>query len=151
MTLAQLFSHWQEVRAGLLATIDQFADDELTFVPFETSWPVGQIMLHIADAEEGWFRNVVTDELAEWPSDFLLARYPTRSAIKALLTSVHSHTETYLASLTLADMDRRVEMPWSEATLSQGWIIWHVLEHEIHHRGELSFALGLLGREGLDV
>ena len=31
------------------------------------------------------------------------------------------------------------------------WIIWHVLEHEIHHRGELSLALGLLGREGLDV
>jgi len=32
-----------------------------------------------------------------------------------------------------------------------GWIIWHVLEHEIHHRGELSLILGLLGREGLDV
>jgi uncharacterized damage-inducible protein DinB len=35
--------------------------------------------------------------------------------------------------------------------LSLGWIIWHVLEHEIHHRGELSLILGLLGREGLDV
>jgi uncharacterized damage-inducible protein DinB len=30
-------------------------------------------------------------------------------------------------------------------------IIWHVLEHEIHHRGELSILIGLLGREGLEV
>jgi uncharacterized damage-inducible protein DinB len=30
-------------------------------------------------------------------------------------------------------------------------VIWHVLEHEIHHRGELSLIHGLLGREGLDV
>jgi uncharacterized damage-inducible protein DinB len=26
-----------------------------------------------------------------------------------------------------------------------------VLEHEVHHRGELSLIHGLLGREGLDV
>ena len=31
------------------------------------------------------------------------------------------------------------------------WIFWHVLEHEIHHRGELSLITGILGREGLDV
>jgi uncharacterized damage-inducible protein DinB len=31
------------------------------------------------------------------------------------------------------------------------WIIWHVLEHVIHHRGELSLIHSLLGREGLDV
>ena len=36
-------------------------------------------------------------------------------------------------------------------TFSLQWIIWHVLEHEIHHRGELSFILGTLGRTGLDV
>ncbi len=31
------------------------------------------------------------------------------------------------------------------------WIFWHVLEHEIHHRGELSLILGFLGKQGLDV
>jgi uncharacterized damage-inducible protein DinB len=27
------------------------------------------------------------------------------------------------------------------------WIVWHVLEHEIHHGGELSLALGMSGVE----
>jgi uncharacterized damage-inducible protein DinB len=31
------------------------------------------------------------------------------------------------------------------------WVFWHVLEHEIHHRGKVSLILGLLGREGLDA
>jgi len=30
-------------------------------------------------------------------------------------------------------------------------MLWHTIEHEIHHRGELSLTLGLLGRAGLDA
>ena len=33
--------------------------------------------------------------------------------------------------------------------LTRQWIIWHVLEHEIHHGGELSLALGGYGLEGI--
>jgi uncharacterized damage-inducible protein DinB len=29
------------------------------------------------------------------------------------------------------------------------WILWHVHEHEIHHGGELSLALGGLGVQGV--
>ena len=32
---------------------------------------------------------------------------------------------------------------------SRQWIIWHVLEHEIHHGGELSLALGGHGLPGI--
>ena len=30
-------------------------------------------------------------------------------------------------------------------------MIEHMIDHEIHHRGELSLILGLLGREGLNA
>ncbi len=150
MNLNQLFAHWEEVRAGLLATLDQFDDVDLAFRPFETSWSVGQIMLHIANAEEGWFRFVVTQELGEWPADYDPATHATVEAIKALLTGVHGRTSAYLATLDFTELKRPVEASWGE-TLSLGWIIWHVLEHEVHHRGELSLILGLLGREGPEV
>jgi uncharacterized damage-inducible protein DinB len=29
--------------------------------------------------------------------------------------------------------------------LSRQWIIWHVIEHDLHHGGELSFSLGAHG------
>ncbi|MGB3714538.1 MAG: DinB family protein [Candidatus Promineifilaceae bacterium] len=150
MKLSQLFSHWKQVRDDLLSTIDKFDDEELTFVPFESSMSAGQIMLHIGDAEEGWFRYVVSRVLEEWP-DYDLEAYPTTEAIKDQLITVHTRTEKFLESLGLNDLERIIDMPKRDYRLSLGWIIWHVLEHEIHHRGELSLILGMFGRAGLDV
>jgi uncharacterized damage-inducible protein DinB len=30
-------------------------------------------------------------------------------------------------------------------------VLWHVLEHDLHHGGELSLALGMHGLPALDV
>jgi len=150
MIPAQIFSHWKQIRADLLATIDSFTDQELHYAPFEGSWPVGQIMIHIADAEDGWFRYVITKDLDMWPDHYTLENYPTRAAIKNMLREVHAQTEAYLDSLDVNDLFHEITSPQGEK-FSLYWIIWHVLEHEIHHRGELSLALGLLGRDGLDV
>ena len=77
-----------------------------------------------------------------------LERYPTVEAIKGILAKVHERTVEFLRDLDDAALARSITSPWGNE-LSLGWIIWHVLEHEIHHRGELSLILGMLGREGL--
>jgi uncharacterized damage-inducible protein DinB len=149
MKPSRMFAHWRLVRRGLLSTIGKFSDEELRHAPYEGARTVAQIALHIADAEEGWFRLIVTRELNAWPS-YPAKEYATAAAITDVLTEVHGRTEAYLEQLEEADLGRKIEAPWG-ATLSLRWIIWHVLEHEIHHRAELSLVLGLLGREGLDV
>lgn len=150
MKLSNVFSHWAPVRADLLATLDEFEDEELNFVPFEGSWSVGEIALHIANAEEGWFQYVLKQEMDEWPNEFSLVDYPSVAAIKALLTSVHNRTDAYLNQLEADAMKRVIVTPWGE-TITLGWVVWHVLEHEIHHRGELSLILGMLEKVGLEV
>ncbi len=150
MIVSQQFSHWKQVREDLLSTIDKFKEEELSYIPFDSSMTAGQIMLHIGEAEEGWFRTFISKELEEWP-DFDLEDYPTTEAIKAQLTVIHSRTEKYLESLNADDLEQSITHPGRDFRLPLGWIIWHVLEHEIHHRGELSLILGILGREGLDV
>lgn len=64
--------------------------------------------------------------------------------------AVHQDTLQYLESLTVDDTEKVITVPWGE-TIPLPWIIRHVVEHEIHHRGELSLILGMFGREGLDV
>ena len=61
---------------------------------------------------------------------------------------------------TSADLERLIIPPAShqawlrsrgeeeEPPHTRQWIVWHVLEHEIHHGGELSLALGIYGVEG---
>lgn len=146
----EIFAHWKLVRMGLMEIIEKFQEEDLHFSPFEGAWSVGEILLHIANAEQGWFRYAMTGEVDAWPGDHTLDNYPTFESIKSLLTDVHDWTERYISGLSLEDYQRVVDLPWDEQ-IHLGWIIWHVLEHEIHHRGELSLILGLLGREGLDV
>jgi uncharacterized damage-inducible protein DinB len=150
MLPGELFSHWSLVRKGLTNVIEKFQEPDLIFKPYPESWSAGQIMVHIANAEEGWFRYAITKEITEWPQELQFENYPTQDKILAILDSVHVKTESYLRSLAENDLDAKILTPWGESIPLQ-WIIWHVIEHEIHHRGELSLILGILGKEGLDV
>lgn len=149
MKLSQMFAHWEQIRTDLFATIDKFSDEELTYAPYPGCWPVGKLMIHIADCEDYWLHAVVQSAL-DPDFNYELADYPTKAAIKELLNRAHERTLALLDSLNEHNLTEKRQTRRGE-TYTVGWIIWHVLEHEIHHRGELSMALGLLGREGLDV
>ncbi len=149
MNAAERFRHWQSVRHGLIEALDKLNDEQLGFVPRDGLWSLGQVACHIADAEDGWFRHVATGELDEWPQ-FEAEDYPTVEAVKKLLTEVHHRTEAYLATLDDADLEQIIPAPWG-SKFPLRWIIWHVLEHEISHRGEIYLMLGLMGMEAPDV
>ena len=150
MNLNQLFSHWDIVREGLLDTVQKFSEAELDERPFANSWSVREILYHIANTEAGWIHFGIRGELSTWPTPYTAEEYPTIPDIIELLTTIHTQTKGWLAMLTLANLSDVVSFGDGEIFTVQ-WIIWHVLEHEIHHRGELSLFLGQLGREGLDV
>jgi uncharacterized damage-inducible protein DinB len=142
-----MFAHWDEVRRGLFAALDKFNDEHLTFVPHEGLRPLGEIALHIASSERGWFRYVVQAEYDHWPSPYELQDYPTLAEVKRVLSEEHNRTNAFLETVGADELNRVVERPGREGTLTLRWVIWHVLEHEIHHRGEIFLMLGLLGIE----
>lgn len=150
MKLDEYFRHWEQVRADLLFTLDKFNTEDLDYKPYAEAWNVRETFLHIADAEDGWLRYIVLREIDDWPTAPEIEAYPHVESIRRTLQEVHERTVEFLRTLEIEDLSRQVEAPWG-AKIKLGWIIWHVLEHEIHHRGELSLILGLLGREGLDV
>lgn len=149
MTAADQFDHWRHIRRDFLALLDRLTEEQLEFVPRAGLWSPGTLARHVAEAEEGWFRHVVQRELEDWPT-FDAQTYASVPSLKALLTEVHERTERYLAGLDAAELDGPFVAPWGEE-MTVRWVVWHVLEHEIHHRGELSLMFGLMGREGLDV
>jgi uncharacterized damage-inducible protein DinB len=70
----------------------------------------------------------------------------TVRAIQAELTRTHKETLEYLGTVPMDDFNRIVQVP-GDGTPKLGWILWHVLEQQIHHRGELFLCLSLLGME----
>ena len=54
---------------------------------------------------------------------------------------------------TLADLDTEFqhEEDGVVITYTRQWLLWHLLEHDMHHGGEFSYVLGMHGREGMDI
>lgn len=150
MNVDYVLSRWQTVRTGLLDTIDKFRADELDFTPFPGSRPVRHIMVHIAHEEYGEFAHGVIQTLSDFPAEYNLQDYPTPAAVKALLNAMHTPTLTYLRTLTDDDLNQVIDTPWG-ASYRVIEMIDHMIEHEIHHRAELSLILGMLGREGFNA
>jgi len=152
MNADQLFGHWDFVRQGLLQALDQLTYEQLQFTPRPELRTIGAIASHIASAEDGWFLYIVWHETAQWPADL---RCSSVAALKELLGRVHDRTKAYLATISAdapapSEVDQAIALPWGPQ-MPLRWVIWHVLEHEIHHRGEIYLMLGLLGMEAPDV
>ena len=41
--------------------------------------------------------------------------------------------------------------PRGDRTVTRGWVVWHVLEHDVHHGGEISQILGSHDLPPLDM
>lgn len=150
MKVTKIIQFWKQVRKGLIDTIEKFSGEDLNYIAYKNGYSVRQIILHIAQEEYGEIQYGITREIDEFPPLYVEHSYPTIESLKALLAGVHKETIGYLESLVDEDLEIEIEAQWGE-TYPLIDMIWHVMEHEIHHRGELSLILGLLGREGLDA
>ena len=150
MDVDRLIQLWTRIRAGLLDTIDKFSDAELDYRPFDEAYSVRQIMLHIAQEELGEIQYGLTRDLDEFPSNIQEADFKTVSEVKGQLSKVHDQTLSYLGTLDADSLGEDFEAQWGEKRALIDFIL-HVIEHEVHHRGELSLILGLLGRKGYDA
>jgi uncharacterized damage-inducible protein DinB len=148
MDAAETLERWGKVRAGLVNALDLLSDSQLDFTPRAGLWSLRETVVHIAGTEDGWLRYYTANR---WHANQFEARhYLTVASLKALLAEVHAVTQQQFAQNPDALFAQVCSLPWGAQT-SLGWAVWHVLEHEIHHRGEVYLMLGLMGMEAPDV
>lgn len=144
MNAAQYFDHWHKIWRDLMRAMSMLQDEHLTFRPAATyGRSVGDILRHLMNQEEGWIHYVIRRDLDQWPDE----AKPGLETVKKLreeMERVHQKTFDILTEIPAEDFNQIVQVP-GDGTPKLGWILWHVLEQEIHHRGELFLCLSLLG------
>ncbi len=81
---------------------------------------------------------------------------PARSAAELIagLNATWQMMANALTSFTQASLDDVIEHTTRSGKtrrLTRQWVIWHVLEHDLHHGGELSLLLGTHGLTGITI
>lgn len=153
----QIREGWKIYQNHLVAAIAPLTTDQLAFEISPDLRSIMMVAAHIVSARVWWFRFVMQEgseemePMASWDDE----GEPFRSAAELVagLETTWAIIESGLKRWTAADMVEVFYRPGSDKTRSytRQWIIWHVLEHDLHHGGELSFALGAQGLPGIDL
>lgn len=127
--------------------------EELDWSPGEGMNSIGTLLLHIAAAEFDWIRqDVLGKEFTPEEMEWLRYGYPWMEGLKPLtgrgvefhfekLAAARAHTKEALKPLRTADLEKGFsapDHPSRSATLR--WILYHLVEHCAHHRGQIAYV-----------
>jgi uncharacterized damage-inducible protein DinB len=153
-SLATLHNYWENYQQRLIATITPLSPEQLALPVASHHWPIGELLGHMIGARFWWFHEWIGEE--ESPD---LVDWGNEQDLREAASLVHAFEMTWdmispaLTRSTAADLEHLVPPPAAvaeeESAHTREWIVWHVLEHEIHHGGELSVALGGYGLQGI--
>ena len=86
---------------------------------------------------------------ANWSEDALKqgAIIPTATELARGLDHTWQFMANHLAHWSPADMQQTFPDEWDgkQVDVSHAWVVWHVMEHDLHHGGEISLTLGMHG------
>lgn len=154
-SLITLRNYWEQYQQCLIATITPLSPEQLA-LPVASHEAIGDLLGHMIGARFWWFHRWMGEaeppDLMNWGTD---ADMRDAASLVSAFGMTWQMIAPALSRWTSADLEHLVQPPASVADKAPAhtreWIVWHVLEHEIHHGGELSLALGGHGLQGIEI
>jgi len=156
-TLEVIYENWQGYNTRLQKCIAPLKAEQLLLQPAAHLWPLGQVVQHMISVRAGWFSGTLQD-----PDEGMQAymqwgqrESPERSAAELVrgLDRTWAFIQSRLQRWTPADCARTFpdEMDGQKYEVARSWVIYHVLEHDLHHGSEVSLILGMNGLTPLEI
>lgn len=135
---------WERVNDDMIEIVDLFGDDNLNWSPSAERWNARGILLHCVIGRFGISGAVIQDAK---PNPEILKEGQTREGLKSQLRASWQRLAEFVGNEKLLADEYDVPYEGKTAKLSGHWLAFGLLEHDIHHRGELVGLLDLLGIE----
>ena len=156
-TLEVIYENWRSYHEKLCKCIAPLTNEQLLLQPAARMWPLGQIVQHIISVRAGWFSGTLQDDDKVMKEYILWGQResPERSATEMVrgLNETWTFIEARLQRWTPEDCATTFPDEWDgqKYEVSRSWVIYHVMEHDLHHGGEVSLILGMNGLETLNL
>ena len=152
---------WQmdDVRRQVLRAVEGLSAAQLSWHPDPRCESIGTLLLHIAAVERSWIGEDIMRrpmEPEEWNAAFAIRLNQPQiegqplEYFLAVLKREREQCYTDLCGFTDADLDRAItpldpgDPANAENQFTMEWILYHVMEHEAHHKGQIALMKRLL-------
>jgi uncharacterized damage-inducible protein DinB len=147
--LTMFSTQWKAYQEHIKEAVAPLTAEQLALRPSPGLRSIGENATHIIDCRIGWFTPTLGEDGGEIVKSWEAQDGSVRSAAElaqALDTTWQLMTDC-LARWSPSDMQQTFPDDWEGEIvhLPRAWVIWHVLEHDLHHGGELSLTLGMHG------
>jgi uncharacterized damage-inducible protein DinB len=149
--LDAIFQGWKEYQEQLIVVLRPLSPEQLDMRVAPDLRSVGEIGTHIAGGRASWFYGLLNEgddeiaTIAQWGRQDKSVR--TAAKLVHGLEVTWTLMENALSRWTPTDLAAPIVVPWvgPEHPISRAWVLWHLLEHDLHHGGELTQTLGMSG------
>lgn len=142
-TIGPFLDYYERIRERTLRVIAAIPEDKMDWSYSESKFSFADLIRHIAAIERFMYAE---------NAQFKPSRYPGHAAEIAagydgpvdFMNKIHQESMEIFRSITDEDLQKKCVTPGG-ASLSLWKWLRAMVEHEIHHRGEIYVYLGLLG------
>jgi uncharacterized damage-inducible protein DinB len=153
-TVTTFYSSWKAYQEHISRALTPLTNEQLTLRPAPHLRSIGEIIFHIVACRAYWFTQFLGEAGDEqmqvytnWNEAALTigASVPPSSELGQALDHTWQFMANCLNRWNSTDMQQTFPDEWEgqSVQLSRAWVVWHVLEHDLHHGGELSLTLGI--------
>jgi len=143
--VGELVGYFEKVRARTQRVADCIPPDRLEWTWAPGKFTLGDILRHLAGIERDMYAENAEGRPSRYSGHGRELADGTE-AVRAYVERCHAESMAIFRALTDADLDRLCETPGGSKLPVGKWLRL-MIEHEIHHRGQLYLALGILGVE----
>jgi uncharacterized damage-inducible protein DinB len=156
-TLATFYRLWPEYADHIRAAVAPLTAEQVALRATPEQRSIGEMVAHVIDCRVYWLGEFVGETcvelmaLTQWYEPG--ARATDVAALVDGLDRSWRFVSDRLARWTPDDMRQTFPHEWrgNHYDLTRSWVIWHVLEHDLHHGGEISLTLGMHGLAAPDI
>lgn len=152
-----------DIRKETLRGISGLTKEQLFQEPLPGEYPIGAYMMHIAEAELYWLGILSGEEQPEelkkrvydcaWFDTTKDKFAPPAEPVEIdeylnVAADIRGLLFKYIRNMNDSDLETRLKIKRSathEAEITKKWIIYHIIEHEAHTRGQMFLLIRMAG------
>ena len=163
LPLASVYKGWDSYQPHLVTVIAPLSPEQLTLRVAPPLRSLGEQVAHIIAVRARWLSldlhegGTLLDPFTGWdgwhahPNGDAASVRNATELVRGLETTWQVLQEA-LERWTVADLEEVFPPTFpGEDSFTRQFVLWHLIEHDLHHGGELSFALGMHGLTGITI